>query len=194
MSRAGGQPQVLREARRRDSLTKRQRVLAAVQEMEQRREPVTFAAVARHARVSNWLVYAEGVREHIEAAIKRQAAQPVTDHRAGLAPSAASLRTDLELARQEIRDLRADRDKLRDAIRRQLGQQLDAISATDLTTRIGELTRHNQQLAGQASQAAADSQALRARVAELEADLAAARTSLRRMIRDENRPAAVSGT
>jgi chromosome segregation ATPase len=89
----------------------------------------------------------------------------------------ASLRTDLELARQEIRDLRTDRDKLRDGIRRQLGQQLDAISAKDLTTRIGELTRRNQQLAGQASQAAADSHALRARVAELEADLAAARTS-----------------
>jgi predicted nuclease with TOPRIM domain len=193
VSHAGGQPQVLREARRRDSLTKRQRVLAAVQEMEQRREPVTFAAVARHARVSTWLVYAEGVREHIQAAIKRQAAQPVTDHRAGLAPSAASLRTDLELARQEIRDLRAERDTLRDGIRRQLGQQLDAISAKDLTTRIGELTRRNQQLADQASRAAADSQALRARVAELEADLAAARTSLRRMIRDENRPAAATG-
>jgi len=193
VSRAGGQPQVLREARRRDSLTKRQRVLAAVQEMEHRREPVTFAAVARHARVSTWLVYAEGVREHIQTAIKRQAAQPVTDHRAGLAPSAASLRTDLELARQEITALRADRDKLRDGIRRQLGQQLDAISAKDLTTRIGELTRHNQQLADQASQAAADSQALRARIAELEADLAAARTSLRRMIRDENRPAPATG-
>ncbi len=192
MSRAGGQPQVLREARRRDSLTKRQRVLAAVQEMEQRREPVTFAAVARHARVSTWLVYAEGVREHIEAAIKRQAAQPVTDYHAGLAPSAASLRTDLELARQEIGDLRAERDKLRDGIRRQLGQQLDAISAKDLTTRIGELTRRNQQLADQASQSATDSQALRARIAELEADLAAARTSLRRMIRDENRPTAAA--
>jgi hypothetical protein len=74
-------------------------VLAAVQEMERRREPVAFAAVARHVRVSTWLVYAEGVREHIETVIERQAAQPVTDHRAGLAPSAASLRIDLELAK-----------------------------------------------------------------------------------------------
>jgi outer membrane protein TolC len=52
--------------------------------------------------------------------------------------SAASLRTDLELARQEIRDLRAERDKLRETIRRQLGQQLDTISTKDLTTRIGD--------------------------------------------------------
>jgi hypothetical protein len=135
-----------------------------------------------------------GVTPASKDVLDLRAAQPVTDHRAGLTLSAASLRTDLELARQEIRDLRADRDKLRDAIRRQLGQQLDAISAKDLTTRLGELTRHNQQLADQASRAAADSHALRARVAELEADLAAARTSLRRMIRDENRPAAATGT
>jgi chromosome segregation ATPase len=67
------------------------------------------------------------------------------------------------------------------------------LTAEDLTTRIGELTRHNQQLADQASHAAADSQALRTRIAELEADLAAARTSLRRMIRDENRPATATG-
>ncbi len=83
VSRTSGQPQVLREARRRGSLTKRQRVLAAVHEMEQRREPVTFAAVARHARVSTWLVYAEGVREHIETAIKRQAARHRSPCRAG---------------------------------------------------------------------------------------------------------------
>lgn len=158
-----------------------------MQELERRREPVTFAAVARHARVSTWLVYAEGVREHIEAAIKRQAAQPVTDRRAGLTPNAASLRTDLELARQEIKELRADRDRLRDGMRLQLGQQLDAISTKDLATRIDELTRHNQQLADQARQATAANEALRARVTELETDLAAARTSLRRMIRHENR-------
>jgi chromosome segregation ATPase len=183
-----GQPHVLHEARRRDSLAKRQRVLAAVAEMEQSGQPVTFAGTARQARVSTWLVYADGVREHIQAAIKRQAARPAAGHRAGLTPSAASLRTDLELARHEITALRAERDKLRDAIRRQLGQQLDTLTTRDLATRIDELTRHNQQLADQASRAASSNQALQARVAELETDLAAARTSLRRMIRDENRP------
>jgi chromosome segregation ATPase len=183
-----GQPHVLHQARRRDSLAKRQRVLAAVAEMEHSGQPVTFAATARQARVSTWLVYADGVREHIHAAIKRQAAQPAASHRAGLTPSTASLRTDLELARHQITTLRDERDNLRDAIRRQLGQQLDTLSAKDLTTRIDELTRHNHQLADQASRAASSNQTLQARIAELETDLTAARTSLRRMIHDENRP------
>ena len=68
---------------------------------------------------------------------------------ADLTPSAASLRTDLELARQEITDLRADRERLRDGMRRQLGRDLDSLDAADLTTRLGELARHNQQLTEQ---------------------------------------------
>lgn len=187
MSDRRGQPHVLREAGRRDSLTKRQRVLTVLREMEAAREPITFAAVARTAHVSTWLVYAEGVREHVEAAVKRQTAQPAADQRAGLIPSAASLRVDLELARQEIRDLRAERDKLRDGLRHQLGNQLEAVAAKDLIARTDELTRHNQHLADQAQQATAHNDSLHTRVTELETDLAAARTSLRRMIRNENR-------
>ncbi len=58
---------VLREARKQDSLAKRMRVLAVVDDMKANGDPMTFLAVARKAGVSNWLVYAEGVREHIEA-------------------------------------------------------------------------------------------------------------------------------
>jgi predicted nuclease with TOPRIM domain len=115
--------------------------------------------------------------------MKRQAAQPAQDQRTGLAPSAASLRTDLELARAQTRDLRAERDKLREHLRLQLGHQLDQIRAKTLTERIDELTVHNQRLADQHSQAQAENQQFRRRITELEDDLAAARTSLRRMIR-----------
>ena len=34
---------------------------------------ITFAAVAKAAGVSTWIVYAEGIREHIDAARRRQA-------------------------------------------------------------------------------------------------------------------------
>lgn len=186
MSPRRGQPELLREARRRDSLTKRQRVLAELERMVREREPVTFAAVARAAGVSTWLAYAEGVREHIDAAQKRQAAQPVRDQRAGLSASAASLRTDLELARQEITSLRAERDTLRAGLRTQLGRQLDQLTHRELVTRIDELTRHNQRLADDNRQLAANNQQLQQQAAELEGDLAASRASLRRMIRDTN--------
>jgi predicted nuclease with TOPRIM domain len=98
------------------------------------------------------------------------------------------LRTDLELARTQIRELRAECDKLRDHVRLRLGHQLDQISAKTLTERIGELTSHNQRLADQHSQAQAENQQFRQRITGLEDDLAAARTSLRRMIRTENLP------
>jgi len=180
------QGRALREARRRDSLTKRQRVRSAITEMERRGDPISFAAIARYARVSTWLVYADGVREHIEAARNRQSTQPAALRSAGLSPSIASLRTDLALARHEITELRAERDQLRDGMRRQLGRDLEALSSAGLATRVAELTQRNQQLADQSTRLNRDNDVLRAQVDELEADLAAARTSLRRMIREQN--------
>ena len=44
---------VLREARKSDSVAKRSRVLAVIDEMKARDEPITFLGVARAARVSN---------------------------------------------------------------------------------------------------------------------------------------------
>ena len=68
--------EALRAARQRDSQDKRAKVLAVVEDMVRREEPVTFAAVAKEAGVSNWLVYAEGVRERIEQARRRQPDRP----------------------------------------------------------------------------------------------------------------------
>ncbi|MFE7245993.1 hypothetical protein [Streptomyces sp. NPDC057580] len=114
--------------------------------------------------------------------------QSVAGCRAGTDPGGtpAGLRAELETARQEIKNLRQERDRLRSAIRQQLGQQLDALTTPDLAGRVDELTRHNHQLADQLQQATEESTTLRARATSLEQDLAAARTSLRRMIRTEN--------
>jgi chromosome segregation ATPase len=179
---------ILRQARQRDSLVKRQRVLTTLEQMARNKEPITFAAVARAASVSTWLVYAEGIREHIEATRQRQANQRVPDQRAGLSPSAASLHTDLQLARHEIKQLRADRDKLRQNLQKQLGRQLDAFTHGELIARIEELTQHNQRLTDQNCQLAAANEQLHSRAGELEDDLTATRTSLRRMIRNTNQP------
>ena len=136
--------QVLAQSRRETSLRKRQAVLDTLQRMAADDEPVSFAAVARLAGVSTWLVYAEGVREHIEAAITRQTHQPVAARSDGRQVSTASLKTELALARQEIAE-------------------------------------HSE------AEYRAKAAHLASRVGELEAELAAARTSLRRMIREENR-------
>ena len=69
--------------------------------------PITAAAVATAAGVSTWLVYADGIREHLDAARHRQS--PPQRRRQRRRPPAttpatpASLRTDLAVAREEIR-------------------------------------------------------------------------------------------
>jgi phage shock protein A len=96
------------------------------------------------------------------------------------------LRTDLVLARAEIKRLRTDNEKLRHNAQRLLGQQLDQVNVADLVARVDALAHENRQLASERQQARSENVALRSRVTELEEDVAAARTALRRMIREHS--------
>jgi chromosome segregation ATPase len=145
--------------------------------------PITFASVARSAKVSQWLVYAEGVREYILSAREAQAAVPVNGKHVGRAASEASVRTDLELAKQDNRRLRSEVDRLKKAVREQLGTQLELASTRSLQQRIDVLTEANQRYRNENSSLATALDELRAKLAAAEDDLAAARSSLRRMIR-----------
>jgi chromosome segregation ATPase len=174
------------EARRADARTKRQRVAVALEQVAAQGTPITFAEVARAAGVSSWLVYAPGLREVIEAARARQSTQPAAE-RSGR-PGGPGLSTDLALARAEIARLRAERDEQRRQLSLALGARMDDLAKADLLARLDELTHHNGELAAALSEAQTEAATLGARIVELEDDLAAARTSLRRMIRAENRP------
>src|SRR4051812_6182538 len=137
--------EVLRQARQKDSRDKRGKVLAAIQTMLEADEPITFTAVARRAGVSTWLVYADGVREHIDLARQQQAGPGRTPaDAAGAAPS-AGLRVEIQLVREENTRLREECTRLKMAVQRNLGQELDRLGTADLTARVDELTAHNQQ-------------------------------------------------
>lgn len=173
-------------ARRGDSATKRARVQATLEQMLAAGTPITCASVARHARVSTWLVYAPGIRETIEQARTRQ-----RNHGPAEQPPEANIQaiqTDLALARAEIKRLRTERDQQQHQLRLALGARMDNLAKADLVARVDELTRINSERSAAAAQHQADNHTLTARVTELENDLAAARTSLRRMIRAENLP------
>lgn len=179
--------QVLLESRQKASREKRAKVLAVVDQMKADGDPITFLAVAKRADVSNWLVYAEGVREHIEAARADQAVTMTRQRKEGSVASPASLTTDLEFARAQVRALTEERDRLRAAVQRSLGERVDAVSTKDLVARIQELMVANQQLAAKLAQAETDGRSLQNELAEAQDDLAAARTALRNMMRDQNR-------
>lgn len=171
--------------RRADSQAKRARVGEALDHMAREPAPITFASVARRARVSTWLVYAPGVREAIDAARRRQAAAGPPP-KAGRRP--AGLATDVALAREEIARLRAERDDQRRQLQLALGARIDDAAKADLVRRVEELNGRNRDLAAALARQQAENTRLAAAITEIEDDLTAARTSLRRMIRAENLP------
>jgi len=185
MSESRTPAQVLREARQKDSRDKRTRVLSVVDQLLADNEPVTFTGVARAANVSHWLVYADGVREHIEAARRRQGRAATNDARAR-AKEPAGWKVEKQLLREDNRRLRQEVERLKGAVRRSLGQQLDQFGAADLGTRVDELTADNQRLESELAQLQARVDELTGQFIETQDDLAAARASLRRMIREEN--------
>ena len=189
---APGRAQAMLAARARASQDKRQRAMDAVQALEAAGTPVTATAVAAAAQVSVWLAYADGVRDHVEAAQRRQAEHqpgpgPVAPPRCGPPATQASLRTDLAIARDEIRRLRAEHDKLRSRLRLQLGAEIEGPDRAKLIARVADLEAATRQLAAERDARAAEASHAQRQVRELEDDLTAARESLRRAIRQANR-------
>ena len=128
---AATRTQAMLTARAKDGDDKRQRALAAIQALEAAGTPVTATAVATTG-VSTWLVYADGVNEHVQAARSRQAERkPGADTEAPPARrepvTQASLRTELAVARDEIRRLSVEWDKLRARLRLQLGAEIEGL-------------------------------------------------------------------
>jgi chromosome segregation ATPase len=179
-------------ARAKDSQDKRDRALAAVKALEAAGTPVTATAVATVAGVSTWLIYADGVREQVQAARQRQAQldpSPGPAHaRAGREPvTHDSLRTDLAVAREQIRQLRTERDKLRGRLRLQLGAEIDGPERAELITRVAGLEETARRLAIERDARATEAGHAQQRIRELEDELTAARESLRQVIRQTNK-------
>jgi len=182
----------LKAARAKDSNDKRRRVLQTIKTMETAGQPITAVAVATAAGVSTWLVYADGIREHLDAARQRQAADGDPPAAAGTHTSqqpvtSAGLRTDLALARHEIHRLRTDLDKLRGRLRLQLGAEIEQPDRAELIARVAALEAANRQYLAERDARASEADTAQRRVEQLEDDLTAARESLRRVIRDTNR-------
>lgn len=123
-----------------------------------------------------------------DTARKGQAGTKERERTSGSRASAASLATDLELARAELAVVREERGRLKDAVQRHLGQQLHQTGAKDLAARINELQATNKDLEIRLAEAEADRRGLPDALQEAQDDLIAAREALRNMMRDTNRP------
>ena len=83
---------------------------------------------------------------------------------------------------------RADNDKLRHRLRLQLGAEIDGPDRAELITRVADLESLTRQLLAERDARAAEADSAKPRIHDLEDDLTAARESLRRVIKDHNRP------
>ena len=152
----------LKAARAKDSELKRRAHASRAETLETSGAAITFTAVAKAAGVSTWLVYADGIREHIDAARHRQS----NHHRRTDTPTAssthpatlASLRADLAIAREQIKTLRTERDKLQQRLRLQLGAELEAPDRAHLTARVVDLETINRQLVAERDARAIEAQ------------------------------------
>ena len=95
--------------------------------------------------------------------------------------------TVVAVAQNEIRRLRAERDKLRGRLRLQLGAEIDGPDRADLIARVAALEAASRQFAAERDARAAEASHAQRRVLELKDELTAARESLRRAIRQANR-------
>jgi hypothetical protein len=91
-----------------------------------------------------------------------------------------------KLAKQDNRRLRGEADRLKKALRERLGAQLEAESAESLRRRIDELITAHDRDRSENSRLATELDDTRQRLRITEDDLGAARTSLRRMIRERS--------
>ncbi|MFD8108686.1 DUF6262 family protein [Streptomyces microflavus] len=178
---------VLREARRKDSQDKRARVFASVDQMQAAGTAVTCATVAKAAGVSAWLVYRPEIKQYIDKARRQQELAGDRGTETGTAVSQGSLVVDLQLARAELKMVSQEREQLKDALRRKLGQQVESAASGDLVDRIKELEgvvrARDQDLASMQE----ERDRLQAELADAQDDLFASREARRRLMQEINR-------
>ncbi|WP_406494781.1 DUF6262 family protein [Streptomyces sp. NBC_00846] len=176
----------LRVSRAKDSEDKTRRALDAVDGLLRSGRRITVTQVAREASVSTWFVYNQpqvhqAVQDGITAQQGRGRHNSLTPETSQV--SQAGLRTDLALAREEIKDLKKERDRLRNRLRLSLGAELEGVNRNELIERVQQIEQRNTALEQSLSEARDHIAALEGQLREAEDDLTAARASLRRAIR-----------
>lgn len=163
----------LQRARASQSARKRQDVLDALQAISGNGIRATFDLVARRAGVSRQFLYSDpGLRTAVEQARSKPPLKPLRD----VGGDADGLRTDLLLAREEIKRLQSENAGLKNKlIQHVASSQLDSDDE-----KLHDLTARNAELAREAG-------SLRRQLAAAHDDLAAARDTNRDLMSELNR-------
>lgn len=173
-------------ARAAQSAAKTRSALEAVAHLQASGRRVTVTEVARRAGVSTWFCYNKAaVKDAIECALAEQAESGALNasepHSTRVTQS--GVETDLALAREEIRQLRKERDSYKQRAQLALGAELDDVSHAELLAAVTQLQNRARHLELEYQAASDRAAAAEQRADELSDELTAARSSLRKMIR-----------
>ena len=144
---------------------------------------IVLSSAVPGLKVSQWLVYADGVRDYIVQARAAQDTEPAHAERIGRVASDASLRTDLELARQDNRRLRDEVARLKAGLQEWLGQQVEVTASETLRSRIDELSDSNRRYQVENASLTEKLEDMTKHLRLTEDELAACRANLRHMIK-----------
>lgn len=175
------------QQRKKDSKTKRQAVVSAIEALERTHTPITVAEVARRARVSPWLVRQEPLLDQVRKAQTRAATGDTAQGGAAAGSTAGSLHVERDLLRQENRRLREQIGREQQRISELLGDQIDGTDAQSQRLLAQELTAQNTVLSQRASDALLKLDQLDQRITALSADLHAAHVVNRALMTQLNR-------
>lgn len=173
-------PLHLTAAQQKHSRDKRSRIHAALHDMLTEGEVITFAEVARRARVSRSLVYTPGIREAIE---NGRAQLPAAKRPP---PPARVPRSEVILLKRRNEKLRTEVAELRHALREKLGQEVEFGDVGTLRGEIEELNHDNDALRSRIGELGDELEAERAQRIEAEDALSASRELVKKMIKDDN--------
>lgn len=181
----------LRRARRRDTLTKRQRASEAIDTLVSSGEPITFPSVARWAGVSVSFLYADTELSGRIAAARDRQRQAGRD-RAWQLPTRSlmteqSLKTELANAKELARRLAEEVALLRERLARQLGTEADLARGKALVPVIDQLEQRAAELEAENHRQREHIGYLEAEGQELAETLEAARAMNRELMTEINR-------
>ncbi|WP_026533344.1 hypothetical protein [Arthrobacter sp. H41] len=127
-------------AKQADSRRKRGAVLRSIEHLAHSATPITVPAVARHARVSTWMIYnVPELKQAFLHAAEHQTLPAPRQTPPGHTPSIQSLTAERAHLAARLATATAERDRYRNIIKAGVGAQLEARTTDELTTRITDL-------------------------------------------------------
>lgn len=173
-------------AKKADSRRKRSAVLRSIQHLSQSPDPITVPAIARHARVSTWLIY--NVPELKQAFLNaaKQQTRPAKPSQPGRTPSIQSLTGELAHLAARLAKTTAERDRYRKIIQTSVGAQLEERTTDELTARIADLENALASTRNQLQAAEHQFQSLQDELEDTRDQLRAAQRNNRLLIQEDN--------